>query len=716
MDGVLSSNSSKVNYASKSPDERRILELMNLLRFHPNKVTAIKSFEEWFFDNRPRLTTEYIRMLLQGKGGADTDGGLIQTIGDLSYSHVASRAALYLLTRLLDVEKNKDAALFLEQFVNFDASVLKKMAINQHIISERGNRIGAFKIIQILRNANVGGGGGGGGASGTGAGRVELQLEAIVNDSWALREFYKWAERKSDTSGQIVPFNHYGAQNKDNIYMKSLNLTSTNASAAATSASLAGGATPLPTPSAAEDSNQIKSLRYKLSELFQDMKRIMEEKDVFVSGADGNPISPAVNSSARGDPSNATTPWRLVNVVPQFDSAGRPILSASAGSFDEDVSLFYRKHVKQDMVVVKMQCIVPYRMEEIAPYLADLRRRKEWDLKFFKGKCLEQRASQEYAVSKDGQPIPLQYPEYQSDIVHMIFKSFSSPYKYRDVVVVRSFTQVDKTRREFEEQGFKQRQQLAPAGAAAAQQPYSHPASSGDDSHDGSATGREWEDPIFKEGVFADGGMLFGTRSVIHAQGPEFKDNVRAVLYPTGYILVPLRDQPVDIHPLPGSPPDAPVQSVSDLGCACQLTIVMQMDRESVLIVSPDLLGETNELRQTFNNIKACLARDYGLRTLQPSAHTQQLRMYAGRVEDSMDLGSMHHGGHVRAPSVLASQHPTPSTYKQRHPTNYDDGSDNEGGSRASSVYNSGRNSSVVQPQGSPQMRGNAGLPVIRER
>ena len=185
----------------------------------------------------------------------------------------------------------------------------------------------------------------------------------------------------------------------------------------------------------------------------------------------------------------------------------------------------------------------------------------------------------------------------------------------------------------------------------------------------------------------------------------RFKDNVRAVLYPTGYILVPLRDQAVDVYPLPGSAPSAPIHSVSELGSACMLTFVTQMDRESVLIVSPDLLGETNELRQTFNNIKACLARDYGLRTLVPSAHTQQLRAYAGRMEEEGAAGTA--ATHSRTPSVPGSYHPTPITYKQRHTPAYDDNNSNDADGRS----NNSRNNSAAQP--SPPSRG---LPVIPEK
>jgi hypothetical protein len=389
-----SAASSKLsNYASKSPDERRILELIQLLKFHPTKVTAINTFEEWFFDTRPRLSPEFIKLLMQGKNGTEIDGGLIQTIGDITYSHVASRGALYLLCRLLDVEKNKDAHLFLEQFTALDQITLKRMQINQHIISERGNRIGAFKIIQILRNANLGN-------NGTNVQHTgEYQLESIVNDGWALREYYKWSDRKSDTSGQIVPFNHYETQNKDYIFMKSLNLAPSGGGGGggggvgvgSTDTKLVDAKTMEPVDHQ-EVSTAMKYLRTKISDIFQDIRRLMEEPEVFVTPATPTPAgaTPSAAATAAG-----TTPWRIVAFVTQFDDQNRPILSSGGGggfggaasfnnnlglppqteSYDEDVSLIYRKNIKQDMVIIKMRCILPYRMEEIAPFLADV---SEW--------------------------------------------------------------------------------------------------------------------------------------------------------------------------------------------------------------------------------------------------------------------------------------------------------------------------------------------------
>jgi hypothetical protein len=349
----------------------------------------------------------------------------------------------------------------------------------------------------------------------------------------------------------------------------------------------------------------------------------------------------------------------------------------------------------------------------------------------------------------------LQYPEIQADIVHMVFKSFSSPYKYRDVVLLRAFAAVDKTRADFEAQGFKTRQTLASstgsaatssataaAGAAAGsayhqmnQQQQQQQTGSGSDSpRNGSGAGAgtgagEAEDPIFSgEGYFADGGLLFGSRSVLHAAGPELKDNVRAVLYPTGYSLTPLRDQAVLVHALPGSDEagngGGGAQVLSTPGCACLLTFVAQLDRESVLIVAPDLLGETNELRHTFANLKACLARDRGLRTLQPSRHTHALRQVAGRPpEASSSSTTTSAGGHGRAQSVLGSQQQgIPITYGQRRGGG--GGEEGEGGfgvsasSSPQQQFQQRASSNTVahspqQPQ-QPQMRGS--LPVIPEK
>ena len=150
------------------------------------RVTAVKEFEEYFFDQRPRISSEWIRILFQGEDGIS---GLIATCGNVSYSQVrpvsrrfysksnhpptipdsmlvpkcfrlfshlcfhqvASRAALDLLCRLLDVEKNKDAQSFLDAFTHSDKQSLKSLQLHLHILSDRGNRAGAFRLVSILR-------------------------------------------------------------------------------------------------------------------------------------------------------------------------------------------------------------------------------------------------------------------------------------------------------------------------------------------------------------------------------------------------------------------------------------------------------------------------------------------------------------------------------------------------------------------------------------
>jgi hypothetical protein len=202
----------------------------------------------------------------------------------------------------------------------------------------------------------------------------------------------------------------------------------------------------------------------------------------------------------------------------------------------------------------------------------------------------------------------------------------------------------------------------------------------------------------------------------------RLKDNVRAVLYPSGYILTPLRDQEVEVHGVPG--PHGVQQPLINnaFGNSCQLTFIAQLDRESVLILSPDLLGESNELRHTFTNLRACLQREYGVRTLQRSKHTVALRAQAGRPEQ---LAGSTSTSHSRAPSVLSQQNSTPQSFQNRLAPQDLEGAEDTPMRTASGSYSAysstpgrGNSGSIIgAAQPSPQLRGNAGpLPVIPEK
>jgi len=176
----------KMSYGAKTSEERKVLELVQVLKSHPNKVAALQSFEDYFFSERPRLSSETIRILFEGLPG-ESSGGLINTCGDFRHSRVASRAALCLLDRLLDSEKNKDAPAFVEQICSLSASVLQKMKLHVHILSARGNRVHAFKAIHVIcqyLEANKG-------LNSMGY-PGELSLETLVQDFTARQDYQRW--------------------------------------------------------------------------------------------------------------------------------------------------------------------------------------------------------------------------------------------------------------------------------------------------------------------------------------------------------------------------------------------------------------------------------------------------------------------------------------------------------------------------------------------
>lgn len=462
----------------QSYEEKKVVQLITLLEVHPNRVSAIKSFESYFFEHRPRLSNGFIRQLFQGKLSGSGEGGLVQTCGDFSYSHVASRAALYLLCRLLDVEKNKDAHLFLDQFTNLPTNVLAKMQLHLHILSERGNRLGAFKIVSLLRRAN--------------GHKGQFRLEEIVVDTWAQHEYYKWSERNTMTET--------GVTNKEpqEVTKKSLNLNEHG-----------------PKKIAEETFNEI----YKIA------------KD--------------------GDPRD----WRIVTPLAQKEIP------------DMNVSICYKKDVIKDMIILKLTTIMPFSADQLLEFLMDFNSYKKWDPKFHDGKVV------------------LKIPNSQSDVCHMVFKTSSSPYRYRDFCLLRSGTKKE------------------------------------------------------------NGECLVGVRSVLHPRVAEAKRNIRAVLFPTGYVITPVSHDEAQkvvkkLHMRASKERDsvhAPLSlglgssSTSDIGqinsslesktrrdaslpiakAYCHITYVAQMDKESSLIVSPDLLGESTELIQSMKNIKTCLFRKY---------------------------------------------------------------------------------------------------------
>ncbi len=433
------------SYPDKSEEERKVYELVDALKSNPNRVAAIAVFENYFFSFRPRLSKDAIRHLFLGHtaDASRNSGGLVQTCGNDEYSKVASRAALDLICRLLDVERNKNARAYVDVFVGLNAARLRSLNIESHIREERGSRLGAFRLLSVLRER-----------------MKDTDIRAIVGDQGAAEQYFRWAERKT---GFVAPIYSEPQSSQD----KSVNLADSGPENVA-------------------------------QNCFQELLRIAADS------GEWTPVRPMPTRASRqgSDAKSAAT---------------------AAVPFDSKARLEYR--TKGDVTTVRMRAEMSgFSVDQIAPILRDPARKRAWDPKFHKGTVVQPPLSN------------------NADIVHYVYKSFSSPYKYRDFCLMRSWTTLE------------------------------------------------------------DGRALLAMRSVLHPQVPEQKDYIRAILYPTGYIVAPV--------------PAADGKQTADAK-RCRVTFVAQMDRESVLLMSPDLLGETDELLASISNF-ARLMRES--QTAQPAA------------------------------------------------------------------------------------------------
>jgi hypothetical protein len=152
----------------------------------------------------------------------------------------------------------------------------------------------------------------------------------------------------------------------------------------------------------------------------------------------------------------------------------------------------------------------------------DISRRKDWDIKFHKGRVVKQ-----ISDNIDVRIASFDFSNHCFQIVHESYKAFNSPYKYRDFCLLRS-----------------------------------------------------WR----KE---ADGGYVVVNRSVQHPDIPEEKDSVRSTMQASGFLLTPYTSQEED-----GST------------AFTLLLWIVQLDREGILIFTPDLLNETDELFRSFDNLR----------------------------------------------------------------------------------------------------------------
>lgn len=101
----------------------------------------------------------------------------------------------------------------------------------------------------------------------------------------------------------------------------------------------------------------------------------------------------------------------------------------------------------------------------------------------------------------------------------------------------------------------------------------------------------------------------------MHPEVPEYKDHVRASTNPSGFIISPYTIE----------------DEKGNLVSSSLLIWVAQLDREGILIYSPDLLGETEELMKSFHNLRVELNN---LKSDPESRENSSYRKSANSVTD----------------------------------------------------------------------------------
>lgn len=153
-------NSILLRYPKLPFDERKVYQLIDQLRESSQRAAAIADYDAYFFPRinsrvlakgaRFRLPPDAIRHLLVGDGR--DKAGLVQTCGNVMYSQVASRAALELLGKMVDSERNREAIRFLAALASVGPATLRTLNLKTHISSRRGSRLNAFRLLSTLRD------------------------------------------------------------------------------------------------------------------------------------------------------------------------------------------------------------------------------------------------------------------------------------------------------------------------------------------------------------------------------------------------------------------------------------------------------------------------------------------------------------------------------------------------------------------------------------
>ena len=565
----------KSAYQHKTFEERRTLELVTALKHASNKVSAIASYELYFFEHKPRLSPELIRVLFAGKANQEGEGGLIVTCGDVQYSHVAARAALHLLLRFVDVERNKDAQYFLEVLLSLDLSLLKRLQLHQHIISERGNRLTAFRLLHCYRGALIAHRSSvmGGGVS------VDHSIQALIGDGWAVKEFYRWSERRVE--GVVLGRGREGGDGEEEL-------------SASRPIIVGNGSVPNLTD---------LSARSVIQQSMLDVMQLYRDDDGWREAR----LCEGVGEIEAAD---VRLEYKRLGGVPATSNSST---NSGGGGSNKDGS-----------VVLRLQCVLGWSAEQVAAVVSDLGKRKEWDVKYHAHQVMctvtlreddDERLESASEAEAAGQGDDVKVNQRDEDeaeqgiLLHYTYKSFASPYKYRDLLLLTALCREDGVEVDGSRTVLSPVASSAMSPSASSMSP-SHTASSSFSIVSPSASPAPLMSPLSPSlpgpapaapptplasptlgslpSPSAGPLLVHLLRSVVHPCLPESKHRRRPAFHSSGFLF----------HPLSAS--------------SCLFTVVLWCDRESVLIVSADLLGESVELRESCGRLRRLLADTYG--------------------------------------------------------------------------------------------------------
>lgn len=157
-----------------------------------NSVTALLHFERWYFEYSPNMNASLIHRLLLGvpttKQGHPALHGLLPACKFTSNpSKLAWLAAMALLLKLMDIERNKYARLIQQVFFHLDAKMYAQMDIHRHIKDSTSNN--AFFIMELIYK-NL----------------PNLHPKLYCSDMEARMQFKKWMKFKNEayTVGHVI--------------------------------------------------------------------------------------------------------------------------------------------------------------------------------------------------------------------------------------------------------------------------------------------------------------------------------------------------------------------------------------------------------------------------------------------------------------------------------------------------------------------------------